>query len=298
MLTFFAIVIDGLIFCSWLFLVSLGLTLIFGVMKMLNFAHGALFALGAYTGAWMIGAYFAHGFAPMGSFAVILVAAIVSAVISGLIIEKGILKYMYGKDEVVLLLATYGIFLVIQDMIKLIFGVSPYFPYQPYSLLGTLEISELYYANYSFLLLAFAVFIGLLVWWVLNRTRLGKTLLAVIYDREMSISMGINVQSIFTGTFVAGTLLAALAGAVIAPSISVHLDIGPEIVVLAFAVVVIGGLGSIGGAAVGSLIVGIARAGAVHLWPEIELFIIYAVMCLVLMFRPQGLFVAVEARKI
>ena len=126
----------------------------------------------------------------------------------------------------------------------------------------------------------------------------GKLLLAVIYDREVSQAMGINVTAVFLGTFMLGAMLGALGGAVVAPTISVLPGIGVEVIVLAFAVVVIGGMGSIPGALIGAVIVGIARAAAVHLYAEVELFVIYAIMALVLIVRPEGLFAAAKARKI
>jgi len=140
--------------------------------------------------------------------------------------------------------------------------------------------------------------VGGALWWALIRTRQGKLLQAVIHDREMAQAMGINVTRIFTATFVLGAMLGALGGAVTAPQISVTPGIGVEVIVLAFAVVVVGGMGSIPGAAVGALIVGLIRAATVHLLPQVELFVIYAVMSLVLAFRPAGLFGRAAARKI
>ena len=139
---------------------------------------------------------------------------------------------------------------------------------------------------------------GAAAWWMLERTRQGKLLRVVIHDREVSAALGINVARMFTVTFVIGAILGALGGALTAPGISVVPGVGVDVIVLAFAVSVIGGLGSIAGAAIGALIVGIARAAAVHLMPEIELFVIYAVMAAVLAVRPQGLFGRAAARKI
>ena len=135
-------------------------------------------------------------------------------------------------------------------------------------------------------------------YWALKFTRYGRLLTAVIFDREMAAAFGINVKLVFTVTFIIGAMLGALGGAVMAPKISVTLGMGVEVIVLAFAVVAIGGMGSIEGALVGALIVGIARAAAVHLAPQIELFVIYAVMALVLVFRPHGLFTRAQPRKI
>jgi branched-chain amino acid transport system permease protein len=152
--------------------------------------------------------------------------------------------------------------------------------------------------TYDFLVIAVAILVGLAVWFVLNRTRRGKVVLAVIHDREMSKTMGVNVDRVFLVSFTIGVFLAALGGVLTAPMISVSPSIGVNVIILAFAVVIIGGLGSIEGAAIGALFVGIARAVSVHLLPEAELFVIYLVMAIVLVFRPEGLFKKTQARKI
>ena len=298
MLTAVAILVDGAVFAAWLFIVSVGLTLIYGVMRILNIAHGSLYALGAYAAASMVGAYFAHGYPPLAGYLLLPAAALLVGVVAGLAIERGVLRLMYGRDEVIMVLVTYAVFLVLEDVIKLIWGVDPYFAYQPYGLLGTVDILGLPYPIYDVANIALAIVIGAVVWWGLNRTRAGKLLIAVIHDREMSMAVGINVTRLFAVTFVLGAILAALGGAVSAPKISVVPGIGVEVIVLAFAVVVIGGLGSVGGAMIGAVIVGFARAAAVHLLPEAELFVIYAIMAAVLVVRPYGLFAKPEARRI
>jgi branched-chain amino acid transport system permease protein len=195
-------------------------------------------------------------------------------------------------------LVTSAAFLVFEDVIKRVWGVSPYLPYQPYSLLGRTEIGGIGFAVYDLCLLVFALLLGLLAWWMLERTRQGKLLRVVIHDRELALAMGIDVGRTFTLTFVIGAMLGALGGALAAPGISVVPGVGVDVIVLAFAVSVIGGLGSIAGAAIGALVVGLTRAAAVHLMPEVELFVIYAVMAIVLTFRPQGLFGRAAVRKI
>ena len=137
-----------------------------------------------------------------------------------------------------------------------------------------------------------------MVWLTLNRTQTGKVVLAVIHDAEISQTMGVNVKRIYLGAFMAGAFLAALGGALTAPMISVTPGLGVNVIIIAFAVVIIGGLGSVPGAAIGALMVGISRAASVHLLPEAELFIIYFVMAIVLVFRPEGLFAKTQARKI
>jgi branched-chain amino acid transport system permease protein len=293
-----SVLIDGVIYSSYLFIIALGLTLIYGVMKILNMAHGSLYALGAYVAATLIGAWFNAGLNPYGSLALLALSALLVGAIAGPIIERGLLRFMYGKDEIVLILVTYSIFLILEDVIKLVWGVESYTAFQPYGLLGNIDIGDLPYTVYDALLVVIAVLVGVAVTFVLTRTRQGKLLVAVIHDREISAAMGINVGRVYFITFTIGTMLAALGGALIAPKVSVVPAMGVEVIVLAFAVVVIGGLGSLPGAALGALIVGLVRSAAVHYLPEVELFSIYLVMALVLIIRPKGLFSAAEARKI
>jgi branched-chain amino acid transport system permease protein len=293
-----AVVIDGLIYSSWLFIIAVGLTLIYGVMKILNIAHGSLYALGAYTAASVAGYWLDQGHAPMGSYAMLLVAAILVGILAGPLIERGLLRFMYGKDEIVLVLVTYAVFLILEDFIKLLWGVDPYFLYQPYGLLGSFDVADLTYPVYNLALFFVAVVIGGLLTWVLARTRHGKMLIAVIHDREMAAAQGINVAAVYFVTFTVGAMLGALGGALTAPMISVQPGIGAETIVLAFAVVVIGGLGSLPGAALAAVLVGLVRSAAVHYRPELDLFSIYLVMAIVLIARPKGLFSAQEARKI
>lgn len=293
-----AVLIDGLIYSSWLFIIAVGLTLIYGVMKILNIAHGSLYALGAYSAAALAGYWIKQGHAPMGSYAVMLVAAILVGLVAGPVIERGLLRFMYGKDEIVLVLVTYAVFLILEDFIKLTWGVDPYFLYQPYSLLGSFDVGDLTYPVYNLVLFGVAVLIGVTLAWVLTKTRRGKMLVAVIHDREMAAAMGINVSLVYFVTFTVGAMLGAVGGALTAPMISVQPGIGAETIVLAFAVVVIGGLGSLPGAALAAILVGLVRSAAVHYRPELDLFAIYFVMAVVLIMRPKGLFSVQEARKI
>ncbi len=163
---------------------------------------------------------------------------------------------------------------------------------------GSIDVGDLVLSNYDIGLVAIAALVAAVGYWALKFTRWGRLLTVVIFDRETAAAFGINVKVVYTVTFVIGAMLGALGGAVMAPKISVTLGIGVEVIVLAFAVVVTGGLGSVEGALIGAIIVGICRAAAVHLMPQIELFVIYAVMALVLVFRPYGLFTQAQPRKI
>ncbi len=287
-----------MLYSSWLFLMAAGLTLIYGVMRILNIAHGSLYALGAYAAASLGGAWMAAGFAPAGTFLMLALAVLLVGAVMGPLIERGLLRWMYGKDEIVLLLVTYAVFLMLEDAIKLVWGVESRLVPEPYALPGNFEIGALTYPVYNLILIAVAVVTGLALSWALYYTRRGKLLLAVIHDREMSAAMGINVDRVYLATFTIGAMLAGLGGALTAPMIAASPGIGVEVIVLSFAVVVIGGLGSLGGAALGALMVGLVRSAAVRWWPEGDLFVIYFVMALVLIARPKGLFSAPEARKI
>jgi branched-chain amino acid transport system permease protein len=297
-LTAFAILTDGLVYAAYLFVVAIGLSLIFGVMKILNVTHGSFYAFGAYGAAIAAGAYFNQDYPAAGGFLLMGVVAIVVGLVLGLLIERGLLRVVYGRDEVVVVLVTYSAFLILEDVLRLLWGTESYALYQPLAIGGNVEIGGLVLSGYDIGLVVFAIVLAFVASYALRHTRYGRLLTVVIFDRELAAAFGINVQVMYTVTFVLGAILGALGGAVMAPKIAVTLGIGVEVIVLAFAVVIIGGLGSIEGALIGALIVGICRAAAVHLLPQLELFVIYAVMALVLVFRPYGLFTRPQPRKI
>lgn len=296
--TAITILIDGLSYASWLFIVALGLTLVFGVLKILNIAHGSFYALGAYAAASFVGWFATMKFAPEWSLVAMLFAAVAVAVLVAPLTERGLMRFFYGRDEVLLVLVTYALFLMLEDITKLIWGANPYYVSEPYALFGNVEIGDQVYVGYDFMLMAIAVVVGFAVWWGLNRTRHGKIVLAVIHSEEVAASMGVNVSRVYMLAFSVGIFLAAIGGAFTAPLISVQPGVSVGVIIVSFAVVIIGGLGSIEGAAIGALIVGLARSFAVHVMPEVELFSIYIVMALVLMVRPEGLFQRIQARKI
>jgi branched-chain amino acid transport system permease protein len=292
------ILIDALTYASWLFIVSLGLTLVFGVLKILNIAHGSFYALGAYTAASFVGWAASLKWAPGFSIVAMLLAAVAVAAVLAPVTERALLRFFYGRDEVLLVLVTYAMFLVLEDATKLLWGANPYYVSEPYGMFGSVSIGQQTYVGYDFVLVGLAIAVGLLVWWGLNRTRQGKIVLAVMHNAEVAASMGVNISRVYMVAFSIGIFLAAIGGAFTAPMISVQPGVSVGVIVVSFAVVIIGGLGSIQGAAVGALIVGLARSLAVHVAPVAELFSIYIVMAVVLMFRPEGLFQRTQARKI
>ena len=292
------ILFDGITYASWLFIVALGLTLVFGVLKILNIAHGSFYAVGAYAGASLVAWLLSMKFSPALSVIALMLAAVGVAAIMAPLTERGLLRMFYGRDEVLLVLVTYALFLMLEDVMKLIWGVNPYYIADTYQAFGTIQLGPLNYVGYDVLLIGVAVLCGLATWWVLNRTRQGKIVTAVIHSAEVASSMGVNVSRIYTGAFMVGVFLAAVGGALTAPMISVQPGLSVGVIITSFAVVIIGGLGSIEGAAIGALVVGLARAASVHIWPPAELFSIYIVMAAILVFKPEGLFQRVQARKI
>jgi branched-chain amino acid transport system permease protein len=292
------ILLDGVLYAAVLFLVAAGLTLVYGVMRILNMAHGSLYALGAYAGTSLVLVYLKTGGPAPLMYLALLAGAVVAGAIAGPLVERLLLRPIYGREEVVQLLVTYSLFLILEDVMKLLWGVDPYYVAKPYAFLGTVTIAGVRYAWYQLLLIAVALATGVLVSLAIRGTRLGRMIVAVTADREISATLGINVGRVYTLAFTAGAILAGLGGALVAPLISVAPGISVEAIVLAFAVVVIGGLGSLEGAALGALIVGITRAAAVQLFPEIELATVYLIMVAVLLFRPRGLFGEWETRRI
>ncbi|HWM47470.1 MAG TPA: branched-chain amino acid ABC transporter permease [Xanthobacteraceae bacterium] len=297
-MTALAILIDGLVYAAWLFIVAIGLTLIFGVMKVLNVAHGGLYAFGAYSAATAIGLYFNHDWPAAGGFLAMVLAALAVGAIIGLVLERALLQRFYDKDEILTALVTYAAFLILEDLLLLIWGPQGLFVPQPYRAAGIINIGLLPVSVYDLMLIALAGLLAVGAWYAIRRTRFGRMLMAILYDRETAAAFGVNVTRVYVATFLIGSMLGALGGAVTAPRISVSAGIGVEVIVIAFAVIAIGGMSSIGGALVGALIVGFARTIAVHFAPSLDLFVVYGVMTIVLVLRPYGLFGAAVARKV
>lgn len=296
--------LDGLSFAAYLFLVAAGLTFIYGVMRILNVAHGSLYGLGAYMAAWLVlrlwpgGAPGTHGLSPVWSYVVLLLAALIIGLVVGPLLERVFIQRVVDRGEVIPLVLTFALFLMLEDIMKLIWGVNPLGADLPYAMLGAVNLAGVNYPVYPFLLTGVAVAAAAVLWLIINRSRFGKLVITVIADREVSRALGINVPRIYTFAFTLGAVLAALGGAFSAPMISVVPGVAVEVIILAFAVTTIGGLGSIAGAAIGSLLVGLLRAAAVHYVPELDLFVIYALMTAILLVKPRGLFGGVEVRRI
>jgi branched-chain amino acid transport system permease protein len=290
---------DGFSYAGLLFLVALGLTLIFGVMQILNVAHGSLYAFGGYTAATFALWATQRGAPTWVLLACLLAAAIVVGLILGSIVEVGLLRRPQARDPVVGLLLTFAAFMIFDDVQTLIFGTQPYTAADIVTRLGTLEIAGVTFTRYQLLLIpGVAVATYLLLLYFLGHTRLGKQIIAVTHNREVATALGINAKRIGFLTFVMGAILGALGGALAAPTTSLLPGVGTDMIVLSFAVVATAGLGQITGALVAALIIGMARSIAVYAAPEIEVVVPYLIMVLVLLVRPNGLFTVAQARKI
>ena len=292
------IVFDGLNYAATLFMISVGLTVVFGVLRILNISHGGLYALGAYMGTWLAIWVLDVGLSPYMTYVALLVGALIIGFTVGPIIERVLLRRIYGSDMHIQLLLTFSILLILDDAMKLIWGMEPLFVSEPYALLGRFSVVGIFYPWYDFVLVGVSILFGGALVWLVRGTRFGKLVVSVINDREVSLAIGINVNLVFTAAFTIGAVAAALGGAFIAPKIAVVPQFALEVVVLAFAVIAIGGMGSIEGAALGAVIVSLARAIAIHTAPEFELVVVYLIMIVVLAFRPQGLFGEMQLRRI
>jgi branched-chain amino acid transport system permease protein len=292
------LVVDGLAEAALIFFVAVGLSLVFSVLKVLNVAHGSFYSMGAYTavtlGVWSAG----NGMSPHLSLPLLFVAPTMVAMLFGPLVERGFLRWTYDKPEALQILVTFGLFLVFEDLQKLVFGVQPRFHDAALQLLGVSTVGGIVYINYQLVLIGFAVLTLLILHIVLNHTRLGKLIIAVVSDREIAQVMGVNSNRVFTAAFTLGVFLAALGGALASATSGVAPGLGAEAIVLGFAVAAIGGLGQIGGAALAAVLVAIARVLAIYYYPELAPVVPYTVMLVVLLVRPYGLFATTTARKI
>ena len=281
-------ILNGLYFASFLFLTSLGLSIILGVMGILNLAHGSLFAIGAFMAAWIVGAFGAK--APITIFVIALFAAVGVSGLMGLILEASIIRPMYQRALEYQLLITFGALLLIEDLIKMTWGGTAYYASKPFDIMGNLGIGNNQYPFYFLFVMLITIMAGLGVWFIMSKTRIGIMLRAISMDREMARAMGIRIRKLNTLAFGMGAALAGLAGALIVPTTPALLGIGMEPLIMAFIVVVLGGLGSLKGALVGALIVGETRSIGIVFFPEIELPLLFLIAVIILVSKPKGLF--------
>lgn len=291
--------LDGLAYGSLIFLVAVGLSLIFGVLGIVNVAHGSFYAIGAYVAAAAVLALGAAGLPTWLAFPMLLLAAALVGILVGGLVEIALLRRVYGKEEVLQLIVTFAVFMILEDAQKVVFGVQPYFANAPMNWLGTVEVFGIFYTTYQLILMplvAAAVLLGLRFF--LRRTSFGRAIVAVTQDREAATAMGIDAARVYLITFIIGASLAALGGALASATTSLTPGIGAGTLVLSFAVAATAGLGRIEGAAVAALLIGLGRSAAVYFAPEFDVLIPYLIMMLVLLVRPQGLFSTVQTRKV
>lgn len=294
--------LDGLSYAAAVFMVAVGLNLVFGVLRVLNIAHGSLYAIGGYAAA-ALGLFLAGlGLPDWLSYPALLVAALLVGAVLGPPIER-LLRRMQDHEPVLQLLITFALFMILEDLQKLVFGVQPVVSDAPVKLLGTVDVpfgADVipFNAYQLFVLPGIALFTLAGLAWFLRRTLSGRMIVAVTTDREAARAMGIDAAKVTMLTFTAGAALAALGGALASPTVSLVPGVGAQTIVLSFAVVATAGLGQIEGAAIAALLIGLGRSFAVYFEPELEVVVPYVIMVAVLLVRPQGLFGVTETRRI
>ena len=293
--------LNGLQFGLMLFLLASGLTLVFGIMDMINLAHGALYMVGAFFAAWL---------APIvNSFWLAIVLAVPLTAIVGMLLEATLLRTLYQRDHLAQVLATFALILILNEAVRMIWGSDMSLP-TPQALSGPVELLPgLYYPSYRLMIIGVGLVIAVLLWFLVTRTRVGALVRAGASNREMAMAMGVNIRALFTAVFGVGAALCAVAGAMLGPLLAIQVGMGDSILILAFVVIVIGGIGSIRGAFVGSVLVELVdtfgRTLLPHLFrellppqwasaagPAVASILIYVLMAIVLFVRPQGLFAA------
>jgi branched-subunit amino acid ABC-type transport system permease component len=281
----FAQALSGLTNASFLFLMASGLSLIFGVLRILNFAHGSLYMVGAYA-TYQFVVWFGPG--ELSFWGAVILAATIVAVLGGLI-ERLLLRHLYSREELYQLLFTYALVLFFTDLVKIIWGVQQHSVSRPPSLSGANLVWGVTLPNYNLFIILLGPVIALALWLMLQRTHAGRLIRAAALDREMLGSLGINVDRLYLGTFVLGSFLAGLAGALITPVAAIVPGMDAEIIIALFIIVVIGGLGSFWGTFLGAVIYGLVFSFGILLMPRFSLFAVGALMVAVLILRPTGL---------
>jgi branched-chain amino acid transport system permease protein len=282
-------VLNTLLYSSVLFLIAGGLSLIYGVMRILNLAHGNLYALGAFVSAWAIGLATGPN-TPSAVFFLLLPAGAIAAAVAGAVIERTLLRPFYKRPEEYQLLMTFGLLMILEDVIRFIWGPAPLTATSVYASLGSIPIGDGRYPTYNLVIIGVGVVAAIFLWAFIYKTRFGVLLRATSQDKRMASALGVNVNLIFIEAFTLGCFMAGLGGAIVVPSQSAVLGMGVDALVLAFIVVVIGGLGSLEGALAGALIVGAVREIFITFYPEVELAVLYLIAAFVLLVRPAGLF--------
>jgi branched-subunit amino acid ABC-type transport system permease component len=278
-------VLVGLSRTTILFIVSSGLTLILGVLRIPNIAHGSLYMVGAFVACTV----FQSLGGGMPAFWAALVVAPLAVAALGFVLERGFFSYLYDREHLMLLLLTFSFALILGDLVKIVWGSEFRSVTVPAFFQGSAEVFGLPLPWYNLFLLLVGPVIALFLWLVINRTRVGKIARAAAVDSEMVSAVGINVGWVFAFTFVLGCSLAGLGGALIAPMVNISLGMDHSLIMEAFLIVIMGGLGNIWGALLGSLIFGLTQSLGILAWPQFGIVFPYLAVVVVLLFRPKGL---------
>ena len=290
--TFLIQLLNGVQYGLLLFLVSSGLTLVFGIMGIINIAHGSFYMIGAYLAGSLTGL--------IGNFWLAIPAGIVVTVLIGMLLEWLVIRWLYNRDHLYQVLLTYGLILVFEELRSVVWGDDVRGVNIPQILSASIQLTENQsYPVYRLAISAVCLAVAVLMYWVIQRTRLGMMIRAGASNREMVQSLGINIQIVYRVVFAAGVTLAALAGMIAAPVSAVFPGMGNHVLIICFVVVVIGGMGSVKGALIASLLIGLVdtfgkvvslEVGGVKLLPELSSMTVYVLMAAILLWRPEGLF--------
>jgi branched-chain amino acid transport system permease protein len=291
MAAYFNILLAGVFQAAVLFLVASGLQLIFGVQRIVNLACGSIYALGAYFGIFVTSWALSKGL-PVYMFPLVLLGSGIVVGLIGIPLER-LIRTIYNRPESFQLLLTFAVMLMFQDILRYFWGADPQQLPNVSMTFGTISALGVSMPTYNVMVIAVAIILAIGMAYFLGKTRTGKILRATAENRETSAAMGINVTRVYVLVFTLGTMLGTIGGALVIPNAAASLGMG--VVVEAFAVVVIGGLGSMKGAAVGALIVGLIRALSAMIYPEAEILAIYAIVLAVLIWKPAGLYGKAEA---
>ena len=281
--------LNSLFYASILFLIACGLTLVYGVMRIVNMAHGNIYAVGAYVAAWTVGLAVAAKFPPAALFFVLLSGAGAAALL-GAVLEPTLLRPLYKRAEEYQLLITFGLLLILEDLMRLAWGAHPLTASELPDAFGSFRVAGATYPGYNLFVIAVGIVAAGTLWAFVYRTRFGVILRATAQDMRMAAALGVDVKRVYVLAFAIGCFMAGLGGAVVMPISGAVLGMGVDALILAFVVVVIGGLGSLEGALVGALIVGAVRTLGITYFAEIELAVLYLIAAVVLFVRPTGLF--------
>jgi branched-chain amino acid transport system permease protein len=281
-LTFAVQLLNGVQYGLVLFLVASGLTLVFGILGVINLAHGAFYMLGAYLAYWIA--------AMTGSFWAALIGSVGISFLLGLALENVFIKRMYGRDHLAQVLLSFGMILVIDEVRQILFGKDVHSVAPPAWLAGSIKLTDvLSYPVYRLALCGFCLVMAIAIFYVIQRTRIGMVIRAGAENREMTRSLGIPFDTVNRFVFAGGIALAALGGAVVAPVSTVFPGMGDSMLILSFVVVVLGGIGSVSGAAIGALLIGLTDTFGKVFFPQISSILIYVLMAGILLWRPNGI---------